>query len=164
LRADPDLVKMSDSDLWDVVAWIWQSQTTPQETAVGQVLFAENCAACHGETGQGNGVMMRGLPARTTVSSETGTQIAASPTQMSGMGPGLTRPPDFTNPEQLLGASPTLLVGKMIRGGMGTGMPYWGPIFTDKQLEAIISYLYSFAWNSAGGSQPDHSPGQGGHP
>lgn len=154
LRADPSLAKLSDSDLWDAVAWIWQSQTTPQETAGGQALFAENCAACHGETGKGDGVMMRGLPARN----------AASPTEMPGMQPMPARPPDFTNPQQLLGASPALLEGKMIRGGMGTGMPYWGPIFTDQQLQAIISYLFTFAWNSTGGNQSSPSLGQGSHP
>jgi mono/diheme cytochrome c family protein/plastocyanin len=142
LRADLSLAKLSDSNLWDVVAWIWQSQTTPQATASGQALFAENCAACHGETSQGNGVMMRGLPVRN----------AGSPTTMPGMQPGLARPPDFTNPQQLLGTSPALLEGKLIRGGMGTGMPYWGPIFTDPQLQAIISYLYTFAWDSTGGN------------
>jgi len=26
----------------------------------------------------------------------------------------------------MLGASPALLHGKIVRGGMGTGMPYWG--------------------------------------
>jgi hypothetical protein len=28
---------------------------------------------------------------------------------------------------------------------MGTGMPYWGPIFTTGQMDAIIAYLYGFA-------------------
>ena len=32
----------------------------------------------------------------------------------------------------MLGASDAILEGKIIRGGMGTGMPYWGPIFTDR--------------------------------
>ncbi len=39
LRADSALVKLSDSDLWDAVAWIWQSQTTPQKIAGGQALL-----------------------------------------------------------------------------------------------------------------------------
>jgi mono/diheme cytochrome c family protein len=154
LRAEPALAKLSDADVWDTVAWIWQSQTTPQATASGQALFAENCAACHGETGKGDGVMMRGLPVRNV----------ASPTAMPGMQPGAARPPDFTNPQQLLGASPALLEGKMIRGGMGTGMPYWGPIFTDQQLQTLISYLYTFAWNSTGKSQTDQTPSASGVP
>jgi len=39
-----------------------------------------------------------------------------------------------------------LLEGKIIRGGMGTGMPYWGPIFTSQQIENLVSYLFNFAW------------------
>ena len=64
-------------------------------------------------------------------------------------GEGLVRPPDFSDPNNLLGASPALLEGKIIRGGMGTGMPYWGPIFTDEEIDALVSYLYTFAWRTA---------------
>jgi mono/diheme cytochrome c family protein len=63
-------------------------------------------------------------------------------------GEGLYSPPDFTDPSHLLGASPALLQGKIIRGGMGTGMPYWGPIFTSEQIDALVSYLYTFAWST----------------
>ena len=58
---------------------------------------------------------------------------------------GPFRPGDFTDPRLLLGASPALLEGKMLRGGMGTGMPYWGPIFTEDEIDALIAYLYQFA-------------------
>jgi mono/diheme cytochrome c family protein len=47
----------------------------------------------------------------------------------------------------LLGASPALLEGKITRGGMGTGMPYWGPIFTREQIQALALYLYQFQMN-----------------
>ncbi len=61
-----------------------------------------------------------------------------------GMDVDMVSPPDFTDPKNLLGASPALLEGKMIRGGMGTGMPYWGPIFTQEQLDELVSYIYTF--------------------
>ncbi len=129
LRAASALKSQSDADLWNTVAWIWHSQTTSEKITQGQKLYTTNCAACHGETGKGDGVMVRGLPAMTH-----GT-----------MGHSLVRPPDFTDPTHLLGASPALLQGKIIRGGMGTGMPYWGPIFTENQMDALVSYLYTFA-------------------
>ena len=44
----------------------------------------------------------------------------------------------------MLGASPALLQGKIVRGGMGTGMPYWGPIFTDEQIWSLVAYLWTF--------------------
>ncbi len=27
---------------------------------------------------------------------------------------------------------------------MGTGMPYWGPIFTEPETWALVDYLWSF--------------------
>ena len=129
LRTEPGLVELDDNDLWDSIAFIWQENTYAEDLAEGQRLYEVNCAACHGETGKGDGVMVTHLPA--AEHNENGQH-------------GLVRPPDFTDPQILLSASPALLEGKMIRGGMGTGMPYWGPIFTDGQNKAIISFLYTF--------------------
>ncbi len=55
-------------------------------------------------------------------------------------------PTDFTGPALLLGASPALLQGKIIRGGMGTGMPAWGPILADDQTWALAYALYAFVF------------------
>jgi mono/diheme cytochrome c family protein len=145
LRAEPSLSKLSDQNLWDAVAWIWQQQTTPAAMASGQKLYSANCAACHGETGKGDGVIVHGLPTWNPVSQTPGDKNAQS------MAEGLVSPPNFTNPKILLGASPALLEGKIIRGGMGTGMPYWGPIFTPQQIDSLVSYLYNFAWGSSPG-------------
>ena len=32
-------------------------------------------------------------------------------------------------------------------GGMGTGMPMWGSIFTDEQIWTLVGYLYTFQFN-----------------
>jgi plastocyanin len=119
---------LSDADVWDVVAWMWASNTDVQALATGQQLYAENCAACHGPTGAGDGVMAAALAGQST----------------SEFGHGTLTPTNFTDPSVMLGASPALLQGKVIRGGMGTGMPYWGPVFTDPQVWAIIDYLWTF--------------------
>lgn len=135
LRAESTLASLSDKDLWDIVALIWQQNRSLEDLAIGGNLYAENCAACHGETGKGDGIMVRNLSTWSPI--ELGQE---------GMSSELMRPPDFTEPEHLLGASPALLEGKIIRGGMGTGMPYWGPIFTSEQISQLISYLYAFVW------------------
>lgn len=140
LRAEPTLSELSDQEVWDVVAWIWQKNTSPSMITTGQTLYAENCAACHGETGKGDGVMVRDLPKH-----ESNEHSTNDPHSESGMG-GLIRPHDFTDANHMLGASPALFAGKIIRGGMGTGMPYWGPIFTEEQINALVSYIYTFAW------------------
>jgi len=123
LRDDSDFASYSDQQLWDVVAFIWSSSTTPTALAEGKQLYAQNCAACHGESGGGEGVF-------------SGEQVEVENEA--------NKPTDFTNPRQILSVSPAHLQGKLIRGGMGTGMPMWGSIFTEDQTWALVNYLYTF--------------------
>jgi hypothetical protein len=46
-----------------------------------------------------------------------------------------------------LGRSSATLQGKIMRGGMGTGMPYWGPIFTEAQTWALVDVLWDFVFD-----------------
>jgi mono/diheme cytochrome c family protein len=62
-------------------------------------------------------------------------------------------PVDFTVSNRMLGASPALLQGKILRGGMGTGMPMWGSIFTEEQIWDLIAHLYSFQFIYQGATQ-----------
>lgn len=145
LRQEPSLAALDDQAIWDLVAKLWLRQTTPAGLQSAAGLYARNCAACHGETGQGNGVMAEKLAA-----ASIGAQMSGDPampgnaTNGSISGQSTIRPVDFTDPSRMLGASPALLEGKIVRGGMGTGMPYWGPIFTEDQIREIVSYLYTF--------------------
>ena len=126
---------LTESQRWDVVASIWQFNTTLESLANGQQLYAQNCAACHGENGVGDGVFAYDLAASGEASMQT----------MTGAGNMMMQSPvDFTNPTRMLGASPALLQGKILRGGMGTGMPMWGSIFTEDQIWDLIAYIYSF--------------------
>ncbi len=133
LRADPISKELTDTDVWDLVAFVWQSNTSVEALAEGGRLYAANCAACHGETGAGDGVAAKAL-----VNKER-----AATTEF---GHSVQAPADFTGAHHMLGASPALLQGKIIRGGMGTGMPYWGPIFTEAQTWALVDYLWSFTF------------------
>ncbi len=130
-RAEP-AADLSDQQVWDLVAFAYSRLPGSGDLAAAGELYRKNCLACHGEQGKGDGVMARGLPAMG---------------DHAGMGREATRPPDFSDPAALLGASPALLEGKIIRGGMGTGMPYWGPIFTDQQIQSLAMYLLSFHMN-----------------
>lgn len=125
---------LTESQRWDVVASIWQSNTTPVSLANGKQLYAQNCAACHGENGAGDGVFADDLAQAGEASMQT----------MTGADDMLMQSPvDFTDQQRMLGASPALLQGKILRGGMGTGMPMWGSIFTEEQIWDLIAYLYS---------------------
>ncbi|MGB3717759.1 MAG: c-type cytochrome [Candidatus Promineifilaceae bacterium] len=134
LRADPGTAELSDGDIWDLTAFVWQSNSTPESMQLGQRLYAENCAACHGENGDGKGVM---APSK----------IAGNDSESFGR--ALLPPRDFTDAQQMLGANTALLQGKIIRGGMGTGMPYWGAIFTDEEIEALVDYIWTFQFPMA---------------
>jgi len=134
LRLSSGTQDLSDQQIWDLVAFLWRSKTTPDRLAEGQRLYAQNCAACHGETGQGNGVIAPSL----------------KKTPMPGMtitGHETVAPINFTEAKNMLGASDAILEGKIIRGGMGTGMPYWGPIFTAEQIQALVDYLWTFQFD-----------------
>lgn len=133
LRAETAFQHLNDQDVWDMVAYIWQAISTPQELQEGELLYRANCAACHGETGRGDGVFAQEL-AQPTGYGHSSTQS----------GQRTVRPTDFSNTEHMLAASSARLHGKILRGGMGTGMPYWGSIFTEEQIWALVAYLWKF--------------------
>ena len=133
LRNESSISQFTDGDIWDLVAWLWASNTTSEAISTGEELYAQNCAACHGETGNGNGVFARLVEDDTPADS-------SSP----DFGHEIVAPTDFTDPPQMMGATPALLHGKILRGGMGTGMPSWGQIFTEDQIWAIVDYLWTF--------------------
>jgi mono/diheme cytochrome c family protein/plastocyanin len=133
--SDLSTTSLTESQRWDVVAFIWQSNTYSESLVNGKQLYAQNCAACHGENGAGDGVFADNL----AIAGESSMQTMASADAMS-----MQTPVDFTDPQRMLGASPALLQGKILRGGMGTGMPMWGSIFTEEQIWDLIAYIYSF--------------------
>lgn len=116
LQSAPETAALTDQAVWDLVAAAWHSQTTDEQIQRGQTLYNQNCAACHGSSGAGDGVF----------------------------GQEFDQASDFTDSQNMLGASTAVLDGKIRRGGMGTGMPYWGTIFTDEEIDALIAYLWTF--------------------
>lgn len=132
---DLSATSLTEAQRWDVVAYLWQTNTTSTSLVNGNQLYAQNCAACHGENGAGDGVFADDLAAAGESSMQT----------MEGaMDMVMQSPVNFTDPRRMLGASPALLQGKILRGGMGTGMPMWGSIFTEDQIWDLIAYIYSF--------------------
>jgi mono/diheme cytochrome c family protein/plastocyanin len=130
-----DSTDLTDSQKWDVVAYVWQSNSSSESRTIGRELYAQNCAACHGETGAGDGVFADDLARAGEESMES---------MRGSIEMAMQTPADFSNAGRMLGASPALLAGKILRGGMGTGMPMWGSIFTEGQIWDLIAYLYSF--------------------
>ena len=133
LKATPGLSELPDQQIWNLVAMIWKANSSSQALENGKQLYAANCAACHGEQGSGDGVFAAELATPTT-----GDHTGMTTGEMT------QQPTDFTDAAHMLSASPAHLQGKIIRGGMGTGMPYWGPIFTEEQTWELVAFLWSF--------------------
>lgn len=116
-----DLLVMSNpgfnrSDLADAVAYLWAVDISPSLAA--QNLYNQNCAACHGETGDGDG------PAASLTVNE--------PVAFSDIAYMFTRRSD-------------VLYAKIRRGGMGTDMPNFGTLFTAEETWALVDYLWSLS-------------------
>lgn len=138
LKDEPGLSHLEDGDLWNLTAALWEAGMTPEAVVQGKELYSQNCAACHGETGAGDGVMAEAL---------AGQSMGEHNDTIDGH--EIVQPADFTDAEAMFGANPAVLHGKIIRGGMGTGMPYWGPIFKDEQVWALVAYLQSFVMENS---------------
>jgi mono/diheme cytochrome c family protein/plastocyanin len=127
LRDAAENAGLSDDEVWDLVAWMWLRDAPAEALGRAESLYARDCAACHGERGQGDGIAGKDLPG------------------MAKMDPNMPRgPADFTDGGQMLSAPDALLHGKILRGGMGTGMPEFGSLYTDEELWAMVSYLRTF--------------------
>lgn len=151
LRNEPRLARLSDRDLWDLVALTWSRQTGPEALRVGKALYEANCAACHGSSGGGDGVFAEqpaALPGSHGGADPNSEPDDRSPPSQSEMtGEMIQAPTDFTDPNHSLAASPAHWQGKILRGGMGTGMPAWGAIFTEDQTWALVAYLWTFQFD-----------------
>jgi cytochrome c oxidase subunit 2 len=120
LREEESLDDLSDDDLWDAIAYLWSATTTPERLQMGEALYAKNCVGCHGEAGDGHGPGSNSLEHAAT---------------------------DFTAAETMAGGTSQIYFAKIRRGGMGTGMPYWGTIFTEGETWSIVDYLWTFLFD-----------------
>jgi mono/diheme cytochrome c family protein len=55
-------------------------------------------------------------------------------------------PTAFSDPQLMLGGTGDIYYAKLRRGGMGTGMPGFGPIFTPAETWLLVDYLWTFVF------------------
>ena len=108
----------SEAELRDVIAYLWTLNST--YTADTVQTYNQNCAACHGESGNAEG------PAAALTAEE---------------------PAAFGDPAYMFSMRPDVLYAKIRRGGMGTDMPNFGTLFTREETWALVDYLWSLALN-----------------
>lgn len=109
----------SEADLVDAVAHFWVSDMDTSALAPIVSLYEHNCAACHGQTGNGNG------PAADTTTEE---------------------PTAFADSAYMFMMRGDVLYAKIRRGGMGTDMPNFGTLFTQDETLALVDYLWVLAF------------------
>ena len=109
---------LGDSELVDVIAYLWLDGTEISQEV--RTLYEQNCAACHGQYGNGDG------PAAFVNNIE---------------------PVAFADFSYMLHMRSDILYAKIRRGGMGTEMPNFGTIFTPEETWALVDYLWSLSLN-----------------
>ena len=96
----------------------------PGDTPVGQRVYAQRCAVCHGPNGRGNG--------------------PAAPSM-------IPRPRDFTRGEFKYKSTPTgqppsdddLI--RIVKDGLtASAMPAWGDLLNDTEIRAVVAYIKTF--------------------
>jgi mono/diheme cytochrome c family protein/plastocyanin len=111
--------ELSEADRWDLIAYLWSTTTAPDRIAAGRQLYTQNCAACHALEGTGDGPAWEQLQAE---------------------------PQSFADPVTMAGGTSWIYYAKIARGGMGTGMPYFGTVFTEDEMWSLVDYLWTFLW------------------
>ncbi len=130
------LAELTPARRWDVVAALYVAALPADALTAGAVLYERDCTGCHGVAGQGDG------PGAAVIAAQNAAQ------QGGDHGMDMDRPPrDFTDLAAQAGASDLLYYGKLVRGGMGTSMPYWGTIYSEDELWQVIAFLRSFAFD-----------------
>jgi plastocyanin/mono/diheme cytochrome c family protein len=105
----------------DAVAYLWlggaQAPTAAARSAAA-TLYAKNCAACHGDSGNGQGFDAGSTP---------------------------VAPPAFDDAQRMMNRRGDVLYAKIRRGGMGTGMPNFGTLFSPEETWALVDHLWRLA-------------------
>ncbi len=116
----PFASSLSDAQRWDVLAYVYSLSMPDKSLADGKALFQQQCAACHGESGKGDGTK------------------AAS----------LTKPPkDLTDQSLLASLSANDLFGA-ITNGSAPDMPAFASQFNEDQRWALTTYVRSLSFSS----------------
>jgi mono/diheme cytochrome c family protein/plastocyanin len=124
---------LNEKQAWDTVAFLWLADLGPQQRQKAGELYAKNCAACHGETGDGRG------PGASV--------LAEQHSEHAGTMTMATAPTAFADPEVMLGGTGEIYYAKLRRGGMGTSMPSFGQILTPEETWQLVDYLWTFVFD-----------------
>jgi mono/diheme cytochrome c family protein/plastocyanin len=137
---------LDEADAWDAVAHLWTGGIDTRRREEAAVLYARNCSPCHGETGDGKG------PGADALAAQGIGGHAAGAHGLSGHGSTgkVKSPVAFAQArERMLAGTSEIYYAKLRRGGMGTGMPAFGPLFTPEETWALVDHVWALVFGTA---------------
>jgi mono/diheme cytochrome c family protein len=120
----PPFANLTDRQRWDVIAYAMSLSTSTELIAQGKTLFQENCTACHGLIGKGDG---------------------------PDAGKLSNRPVDLTSQSIMAQTSASNLY-QAISLGITPDMPAYGNSLDENERWALVSYLRSLTFAPPAGS------------
>jgi mono/diheme cytochrome c family protein len=131
-RYMPPFSSLSDRQRWDVLAYVYTLSSIPERTALGEEVYIENCSACHGITGRGDGPQAAEL-SRTL--------------------------PDFTN-QAYMATKSTTDYYNVATHGFSPDMPAFDETLRDEERWAVADYLrfFSFSGSAPRAESPTSTP------
>jgi plastocyanin/mono/diheme cytochrome c family protein len=125
------LPHLAEAQRWDIIAYLWTTPLAGGDLSWARTAYSKNCAACHGETGRGDG------PAAAAINAQL---------KASAMATRTPRVTSFAPSLQSMGATTEIYYAKLQRGGMGTSMPGFGAIFDAQESWLLANYLWRLTW------------------
>jgi high-affinity iron transporter len=104
---------LTEAERWAVAMYTYTMAYQPEQLALGQEVWAANCADCHGDSGRGDG------PRASEINRPVG---------------------DFTDQSEIVTLSDANLFN-IVSEGVGENMPAFAEDLTDEQRLAVVSYL-----------------------
>ncbi len=108
---------LSEAERWDVAFYAYMLAYDAEQLAQGEVIWAQECAACHGESGAGDGPEAANIP--------------------RSVG-------DFTNLQNIIGLSDAAIYN-ITAEGQGPHMPAFNETLSEEELRAVTAYVRTLA-------------------
>ncbi|MBI4670328.1 MAG: c-type cytochrome [Chloroflexi bacterium] len=110
--------KIDEAGRWDVIAYVWMTFVNqPDKVTAGRAVYEQNCRACHGDAGQGDGPDAQALP---------------------------TKPTDLTNAERLAALSSTELYEFISKDG--DPLHSFGQKLDEDARWNVVSFVWTFVF------------------
>ena len=105
--------RLSEAERWAVAMYTYTMAYHPEQLALGQEVWAADCAECHDETGRGDG------PRAAEINRPVG---------------------DLTDPAELVTLSDSVLYN-IVTEGVGESMPAYEDDLSEEQRQAVVRYM-----------------------